>query len=776
MKKTSLPQKQNPCFNENHPRHGALRVGLKICFASAAIALLAVAAPNGHGVQLVPLAGFGPHGDGTVRPGDYPFLTDNGSRHQRGMAYNPATGHLLIVNRFPIGSETINIIDAFTGAEVGSLDVSNPGFGGSADFIYNMIGVGDDGAIYVGNLNTVSTFVTFNLYRWADENSPQTLVYSGDPRGGATSANGRWGDTIAIRGSGVNTEVLITSRGTQAAVLRPADASMTTFTATTLDTDVPSGDLGFGLSFGAGNTFWAKAASSAGEPLYHVSYNLDAGTASSLNVFPLAAFPGRVGPLVVDSAGNLLAAVEMTPGVEADLIRLYDVSDPANPVFLDRKDVGVWTNANNIFSGAVAFGSTNVYALNSDNGIAAFTLAEGVSELAPAIFGHPVSRVVLISSNATFTVGADGSAPLAYQWKKDSAVLAGATNASLTITNSQTTDGGRYQVVVTNEFGEVASFEAVLTVIPNYGDLVQFDSFAYPPATSLAGQGNWFLNSANENGRIEAGNLSVPGLSPAVGNRYAFGPSGGLFNQSVRWLFTPPQTNGSIWFSFAFRLDEIGTSTVNETTAGFAQGTSTAFPLKINILGDGIGETYRIGIYKSSGTTDGALAEQTFTTNDTVFIVARYTFRPDSGTDDTCDLWLNPPPSTFGELVPPPPTLADQGQGRADLAYLDGFMWRVGTGSANGYPKRTVDEWRLGYSWADVTPPAPPLLSISRNGGTAVLSWPTSTPSSFVLEFINGIGDPEGWQPASEPVVIQGADNTVSVNAAVGQRLFRLAK
>lgn len=103
-------------------------------------------------------------------------------------------------------------------------------------------------------------------------------------------------------------------------------------------------------------------------------------------------------------------------------------------------------------------------------------------------------------------------------------------------------------------------------------------------------------------------------------------------------------------------------------------------------------------------------------------------------------------------------------------------MWRVGTGTAGGYPKRTVDEWRLGYSWADVTPPALPVLSVARNGNQIVLAWPASTSSAFVLQSSVVLDDPEGWEPVSEPVVVQGGQNTVTVGAGSAQRFFRLAK
>ena len=40
------------------------------------------------------------------------------------MAFNPVTGHLLLVNRYPTGGETINILDSTNGADVGKLDTS----------------------------------------------------------------------------------------------------------------------------------------------------------------------------------------------------------------------------------------------------------------------------------------------------------------------------------------------------------------------------------------------------------------------------------------------------------------------------------------------------------------------------------------------------------------------------------------------------------------------------------------------------------------------------
>ncbi len=78
---------------------------------------------------------------------------------------------------------------------------------------------------------------------------------------------------------------------------------------------------------------------------------------------------------------------------------------------------------------------------------------------------HPQSQTVAQGSNVTFTVTANGTAPLAYQWRFGSTNIAGATTNSYTRMNAQPADAGSYCVVVTNSAGSVTSSTATLTVI-----------------------------------------------------------------------------------------------------------------------------------------------------------------------------------------------------------------------------------------------------------------------------------------------------------------------
>jgi MYXO-CTERM domain-containing protein len=67
---------------------------------------------------------------------------------------------------------------------------------------------------------------------------------------------------------------------------------------------------------------------------------------------------------------------------------------------------------------------------------------------------------------ATFTVVATGTAPLAYQWKKDGTDITGATAASYTTpATTMADDGAVFTVVVSNVAGSVTSDPAVLTVL-----------------------------------------------------------------------------------------------------------------------------------------------------------------------------------------------------------------------------------------------------------------------------------------------------------------------
>lgn len=69
-------------------------------------------------------------------------------------------------------------------------------------------------------------------------------------------------------------------------------------------------------------------------------------------------------------------------------------------------------------------------------------------------------------TNATFTVLATGTGTLRYQWWFNGATpLAGATNASLTVSNAQLANNGDYAVQIADELSTVMSSNATLTIL-----------------------------------------------------------------------------------------------------------------------------------------------------------------------------------------------------------------------------------------------------------------------------------------------------------------------
>jgi hypothetical protein len=70
---------------------------------------------------------------------------------------------------------------------------------------------------------------------------------------------------------------------------------------------------------------------------------------------------------------------------------------------------------------------------------------------------------------------------------------------------------------------------------------------------------------------------------------------------------------------------------------------------------------------------------------------------------------------------------------------------------------------------------APPTLSISKTGGSVVLQWLVYY-TDFALESALGIDEPVLWEPVFNPVTIDGAAYSVSVEATNVAQFFRLHK
>lgn len=119
------------------------------------------------------------------------------------------------------------------------------------------------------------------------------------------------------------------------------------------------------------------------------------------------------------------------------------------------------TNAQTTDAGNYTVKITNTYG-NVTSSAAAVTVTS--SPIPPTITAQPQSVTVNAGDNASFSVAAYGSSPLAYQWNKNGTAVAGATSTSLTLSSVAATDAGNYTVTLTNSAGTVTSSAATLSV------------------------------------------------------------------------------------------------------------------------------------------------------------------------------------------------------------------------------------------------------------------------------------------------------------------------
>jgi len=144
---------------------------------------------------------------------------------------------------------------------------------------------------------------------------------------------------------------------------------------------------------------------------------------------------------------------------------------------------------------------------------ALYYLARGGSEIGrishadsepPTITLQPASRTVAVGQSATFKVGASGSAPLAYRWRRNGVNITGATAASYTLASAKLSDSGAlFDVVVSNGFGTAASNAAQLTVTQN---TVPTAAITQPPSGATYAAGN-VINYAGTGNDVEDGSL-----------------------------------------------------------------------------------------------------------------------------------------------------------------------------------------------------------------------------------------------------------------------------
>ena len=188
------------------------------------------------------------------------------------------------------------------------------------------------------------------------------------------------------------------------------------------------------------------------------------------------------GPAVTSTSAilNVLAPVNITAQPQSQSIELN------NPVTFSVTAAGAdlsyqWRRNGSNISGATGASYTinsvsgdrdgDTYSVRVSNAVSSETSSDATLTVLfpPTILAQPQSRTVSAGETVSFSVLAEGSGTLVYQWSKDGVDLTGENAATLTLTDVQEADAGSYQVNVSNDYGNVDS------VAVDLGILVSFD-------------------------------------------------------------------------------------------------------------------------------------------------------------------------------------------------------------------------------------------------------------------------------------------------------------
>ena len=337
----------------------------------------------------------------SLAPGSRPYVTTDGANNpnQRSIAYDAAGNRLLIASRqsyldstltnsYTLTNAGIWVVNGDSGADLfemnsngiaGGYDTSAPKAYGTNLLTLVSVDIAGDGAVYAcnaGNVNVAPNY--FQLYYWPtnDSTTAPVAVFQGDA---SHNLGLRMGDCMAVRGSGAGTQVLLLDQtGVAGAVLVPGPGNINDPASWTDNyfTNVTGGNVNGRtlLYYGSANAFWEKH---TGDGLTLVSYDPSgfplSGTSAIVTNYPnLPTTPNLV---AFNANTNLLVAIDRSSPTNApDTVDQWAYDDPGNPVLVRSYNFPVNHQANNNGPGKIIVSGDRVYALDSNNGIAAFRI------------------------------------------------------------------------------------------------------------------------------------------------------------------------------------------------------------------------------------------------------------------------------------------------------------------------------------------------------------------------------------------------------------------
>jgi hypothetical protein len=246
--------------------------------------------------------------------------------------------------------------------------------------------------------------------------------------------------------------------------------------------------------------------------------------------------------------------------------------------------------------------------------------------------------------------------------------------------------------------------------------LLAYEPFDYTSGNALLGQSNASTGSVWQRAAtatsttaitVGSGNLTPPTpLQPALGNSLSISGAGNSSGGANRLGFVSGVvTSGTVYYSFEMKVTDLTPSNnviggffvaLNNTGDSATTSNPSVAPAKIQVRIDpSDASKYDMQIVSNRTATSSDAnwsAAGPFNVNDSLFVVAAYSLDT-----HTSSFWINPDTSTFGAGSAPSATESDTSDGTSPTQIGSILMRQSPT------PGLTLDELRVGTTWADVT-------------------------------------------------------------------------
>jgi hypothetical protein len=469
-------------------------------------------------------------------------------------------------------------------------------------------------------------------------------------------------------------------------------------------------------------------------------------------------------------------------------------------------------------STASTLNNWSLYADIGSQSVCNMAIGSGSTVTPPTISTQPASQTVTAGQMATFAVAAAGTAPLSYQWKKNTVNITGATSASYTTPATTTSDSGStFTVAVSNTAGTATSAAATLTVNP--AQVVP--TITTPPAsqTMTAGQTatftvvaagtapmvyQWRKNAVNITGATSASYTTPATTTSDSGSTFAVvvTNSAGTVTSGAATLTVNPAAVPAIQVSSAslnFGNDVLGTNSTQPLIITNT-GTATLTISQVNKTGSAFsvsGYTLPLNVNagKQTTITIAFLPTSVGAAIGNISIVSNAPTSPTSvglsgtGTAATLTLGISPPSLSFGNVTTStssaPQNVTITNTGNANVTFsqitLNGSAYAMTGGSAPvtispsqnlvltiRFSPTVTGSISGSISMASNASGSPATVSLSGTGVTAVqhsvaLTWNASTSTVSGYNVYRGTvsGGPYTKINSSLLAILSYADSTV---------------